>query len=264
MYLGCGLGLIEDGVCRVNEDLEKLALWAKTNGLALNPSKSKCLVISKKILDLTYFPQVTLNNTTVEYVNSARNLGIIFTRNLTWDKHINGVVGKAYGTLRMLWVSQSYTPIKTRAMLAKSLILPILVYGCEIFSSCNYACKRKLNVVFNNIIRYIFGLRRYDRVSNFSNCLLSMSLEKYFQFRTLSLLSDILFTTQPPYLFERITRASSARSDQLIQPRYASLTSEHQFFINASRLWNSLPRHIKRTNNNTHFKTQLKQFLSVS
>lgn len=150
----------------------------------------------------------------------------------------------------------------TRILLAKTLIIPVLTYGCEIYLKCNYVSKRKLNVVFNHIIRYIFGLRRYDRVSSFSSRLLGMSLDKFLQFRTLSLFSDILLTQQPSYLYERVQTAASNRSGQLINPRYSSLVSERQFFVNSTRLWNTLPRQIRRIDNAAQFKTQLKSYFS--
>lgn len=258
MYLSCRLGLIDHCVNHVNEDLENIARWSQQNGLLLNPQKSMSLVVSKKVVDLSYFPPVILNNAPITYVDTAKNLGMVFNRTLTWNNHINTVVGKTYGILRTMWVTQSYTPIRMRMMLAKTLVIPTLIYGCEIYSNCDSVSKRRLNVAFNSLIRYIFGLRRYDRVSNLSKSLLGMTFDNFLRFRTLTLLSNILLNHQPPYLYEEIRMASSNRSRMLIHPRYASLTSERQFFVHATRLWNSLPRPLREIDDASRFKSKIK------
>lgn len=163
-----------------------------------------------------------------------------------------------------MFAAQHYTPIKTRLLLAKTLIIPILTYGCEIFSSCSYQSKRKLTVAFNNTARYIFGLRRYDHISEISNHILNMSFENMLNFRTLTLLADILLSQTPRYLFDRIRRTSSVRSLQLINPRYSSLTSERQFYVNSIRLWNALPRSIREIRDAVKAKLEIKKYLSRS
>lgn len=264
LVMSCPLGLIEHATSCINEDLEGIAQWSRSNGLFLNPDKSKCIVVSKKPLDLSYFPSITLNSAPVEFVESVKNLGMTFDRNLAWDKHINQAVGKTYGVLRTLWVSHSFTPIKTRTLLAKTLAVPLLTYGCEIFSNCSYASKRKLNVAFNSIVRYVFGLRRFDRVSGYSKYLYGMTFDKFLQFRTLIRFSDIMRTHQPAYLYEKIRFPSSSRSGQIILPRHTCLTSERQFFINSIRLWNSLPHSIRRIDNTVRLKEELQKMFSLN
>lgn len=264
LVLSCPLGLIEHGATCINEDLADIVRWSNHNGLVLNPKKSNCIVISKKSLDLSYFPSIFLNSDEIKYVETAKNLGVTFNRNLTWDNHINLAVGKTYGILRTLWATHSFTPIKTRCLLAKALAVPTLSYGCEIFYNCSYASKRKLNIAFNSIVRYVFGLGRFARVSNYSKYLYNMTFDHLLKFRTLSLFSNILLTHQPTYLYEKIRFTSSNRSAQLILPRYSCLTSERQFLVSSIRLWNSLPREIRRIDSTTRFRTKLKAHLSYN
>lgn len=263
MYKSCPLGLIEDCVCVINEDLEKIVSFSERNGLFLNPSKSKCIIISKKPVDSSNYPQISLNGTAIEYVDTAKNLGMVFNRTLTWDTHINAAIGKAYGVLRTLWPTQYYTPLKTRLMLAKTLIIPILIYGCEVYCNCDYNSRRKLNVAYNSIARYIYGLKRYDRISSFSKAIYNLSFDNLIRYKTLVLLFTIMHTHQPCYLFARLQMSSSIRSQQLIQFRSSCLTSERQFFVNAIRLWNCLPRNMKRIGDLRCFRTELKTHLSL-
>ena len=82
-----------------------------------------------------------------------------FNCNLTWDDHINSLVGLTYIKLRALWSTQLYISLKTRILIAKTYLIPCLLYGCELFGNCDSSSKRKLNVLFNNIARYVCNLR---------------------------------------------------------------------------------------------------------
>ena len=46
-YLSRPLGLNEDLVCRINEDLIAIHDWSRTNRLTLNESKTQLMLISK-------------------------------------------------------------------------------------------------------------------------------------------------------------------------------------------------------------------------
>ncbi|XP_059219737.1 protein sidekick-2-like [Stomoxys calcitrans] len=98
---------------------------------------------------------VTINRQKIDIVSSAKNLGVIFNSSLTWSNHVNAIAGQTYAKLRTLWITHSYTPIEVRTLLAKMFLIPGLIYGCELFANCDSLSQRKLNVVFNSIIRHI-------------------------------------------------------------------------------------------------------------
>ena len=175
LYTSCSLYNINDGISNMNSDLKKVWQWAAGNGLSLNPSKSKCILITRHKLDHICIPPVEMNGSCIELVDQVKNLGIVFTQDLSWSAHINSAVGKVYGMLRTLWVTQKYTPLHIRMLLAKSFLLPTLFYGCEIYASCDSIDKLKLNKLLNTITRYVFCLRKIDHVSNFSVKFFSVS-----------------------------------------------------------------------------------------
>ena len=51
LYTSCSLYYINDGISNMNSDLKKVWQWAAGNGLSLNPSKSKCILITRHKLD---------------------------------------------------------------------------------------------------------------------------------------------------------------------------------------------------------------------
>ncbi|KAI8120490.1 hypothetical protein CVS40_8304 [Lucilia cuprina] len=124
---------------KLRNELNNIYLWDTSNGLSINPNKSKCLVIGKPV-HTSYASSnvnIIINNQPIEIVNSAKNLGIIFNSNLSWSDHINYICGRTFSMIRSLWHSQHCTPLNIRILFAKTYLIPILLYGCELFASCD-------------------------------------------------------------------------------------------------------------------------------
>lgn len=257
LYLSSPVNTLRENIEKLNHDLNSVYRWATTNGLCLNPQKSKCLVIRKNSINPVISDGILLDNQNIEIVNSAKNLGIHFNSSLTWNNHINALVGQTYMKLRTLWSTQFFTPLKIRILLAKTYLIPGLIFGCELFSSCDAESRRKLNVLYNNIIRYVHGLKRYDHISPYSNSLYGVPFDSLLKIKTLILLHKTIYTRKPLYLFNELRFARSARGKQIIIKKHRYLVSEWQFHINAVRLWNNLPHNIQLTSNAKNFKKLL-------
>lgn len=262
IYLNSSIKYLCENVTKLNDDLNRIYLWASANGLCLNPLKSKCLIIHKKSLRTNLNFDILLNNQKIEIVSSSKNLGVVINNTLSWNNHVNSAVGKTYGMLRTLWATQSCTPLNIRVTLAKSYLIPVLLYGCEIFANCDSNSTRKLHVAYNSIIRYVFGLRKRDRVSPYSKRLLGNSFENILKAKVLILLHKIIYLKEPAYLFNRLNFARSHRGKKLIPILHRSLISEWQFFFYAIRLWNLLPNRIQTNNNAIQFKKQISEHFS--
>ena len=188
-------------------------------------------MISRNTIEYESLPNVILNDCIIEYIDKVRNLGLIFNRKPHHD-HITSIVGKVYGMLRTLWVNQCYTPVKIRTMLVKSYLLPTLLYGCEMYANCDYYDKSKLNLLFNNITRYIHNLKKFYHVSAFSIKIFSMSFEDLLKYRVLIFLQKIIANKEPSYLFNKLCFLTSTRhSNNLRSIRVKYLVSERQFFV---------------------------------
>lgn len=263
LYASCNLESMNECVTNINHDLFLINDWALKNGLCLNPKKSKCIVIYKKKIDPSIIPKLTLNGLNIVSVDTTKNLGIIFNKNLTWNDHINCTVGRVYGMIRTLWVTQYFTPYRIRILLAKTYLIPTLLYGCELFANCDSTSRQKLNVLYNNIARYIFGLKRSDHISSFSKQIFNLTFDNLLKLRSLLMLHKIIISKEPKYLYERLRFLRSNRSNQLIQLKHTQLNSERQFYINSIRLWNSLPNTLQAITNPVQFKSKLSHYFSL-
>lgn len=260
LYLGFKKSDLVNNINLINDDLARIINWASANGLTLNASKSKCLIVSKSTFQLPEYISLNIENSPLEIVTKSKNLGVIFNNRLTWRDHIVSAIGNTSSALRNLYVSQKYTPIKIRLLLAKTYLVPKLLYACEIFSSCTSDMFRKLNATFNNITRYIFGLKRRDHVSNYAKSIYGVTFENLLGIRQLISLHRIIYHAKPSYLYNYLRFARSSRGCQLIQIRHEKSLSEKFFFISAIRLWNQLPSRIQIISNDTQFKSNIFNF----
>ncbi|XP_075155471.1 uncharacterized protein LOC142228831 [Haematobia irritans] len=175
----------------INKDLERINNWALTNELMINPTKSKCLFIYKKNVKINKQLPIYINNEVINTVQSATNLGVTFNEHLTLTNHIQSNIAKTYGMLRNLWTVQSSTPHHIRMLLSKTYLIPVLLYGVEIFGNCSSADKQKLRVAYNNIARYVFNKKRYNRISTFAYQLFNMTFDSFLNFKCLTSIFSI-------------------------------------------------------------------------
>lgn len=136
-------------------------------------------------------------------------------------------------------------------------MIPSLTYGCELFCNTDSASRKKLGVLYNNIVRYVYGLRKRDHISMYSKNLFGVSFESLLKIRVLIFLHKLIYTEKPKYLHDKICFSQSVRGKRIILPRFRSLISEWQFYINAIRLWNALPHNQQSNSNAMSFRTFL-------
>lgn len=254
LYISNRIGLVEDLSYKLNDDIEAIRIWAQRNHLKLNPDKSCVLPIKHGGFDLESLPTVFLGNTSLKFVSKTKYLGFHINSYLDCKDHINSVVSKIYLTLRNLRITGSFIPTELKRKLVIQLIVPHITYAAEVYSKLDSLSLHKLQVSFNNATRYVFNLRKYSSISSYNKIILGINLQDYLCYRNLLFLHRILTYKAPHYLYEKLAIGTSSRCKMLILPELKHLNSSRLFFINAIRLWNSLPTTIRLINNASSFK----------
>lgn len=127
---------------KINQDLQFVSKWSSNNKLFLNAVKTKgnffcstndrCAIKSHLISK-----PIILNNASIEFVDKVKALGFVIDSNLSWENHIDCVIRKISFGLRTLYTSKLYFDLKTRNLLAQTLIMPFVNYGLEAYSGCS-------------------------------------------------------------------------------------------------------------------------------
>ena len=119
-------------ICR---DLEKIERWSVLWKVTLNANKTRYMIITRKNNYLNY-PPIYLHNTSIERTDQYTHLGLVFTSNFKWNKHIEKCICKASKRIALLNRVRLKLPRGTLCSLYKSMVLPIIKYCDIIYDNC--------------------------------------------------------------------------------------------------------------------------------
>lgn len=153
----------------MNKDLTNLLSFSNDHGLLLNASKSKLLVFGRRGVRASVIDEicVKLGDAVILPSNEAKNLGLLIDSDLRFKSHINACLRKSYSSLKLLFNSRHFLTRKLKVVLTDSLVLSHFNFCDLVFSAClDCADRRRIQVVQNRCIRFIFGLSRREHVSH--------------------------------------------------------------------------------------------------
>lgn len=112
----------------LNDELNKVSIWLKSNKLSLNIDKTKYMLFhkpGKKIVP----PKLKLDNTEIERVTNFNFLGININENLNWNTHTTKIGNKVSRTIGVLNRLKHFLPMHIKILLYNTLIMSHLQYG---------------------------------------------------------------------------------------------------------------------------------------
>ncbi|XP_026321597.1 uncharacterized protein LOC113231486 [Hyposmocoma kahamanoa] len=127
-------------------------------------------------------------------------------------------------------------PVKTKIELAQSLLLPIIDQADVCVIDLNDDLLGKLQRLQNLCIRFIYGLRKFDHVSEYRRRLQWLSMKQRREEHVLSFLYNVLYDPRsPPYLKERFrflgedhNRELRSKADNLLKPPFTRGAQKHR------------------------------------
>lgn len=249
---------IASTIDKINKDLQNLLTWANGNGLRINSKKSKCVLISRHPIDLSTIPTVFMAGDAINYEDKVVNLGIVMNSRLKWDDHIAKATQAIYFGIRCLWTSAKLLPVKAKMDLVKSLLVPHIIYFDVIVGELDSRNFDILERAFKSMVRFIYGLRKYDHISHVTRTIFGVGLRDYLQYRRLLFMFNVIKTKKPAYLYNDLACLQSTRLRRdLIIPRFNYDQYFKSFFVFDAIKWNGLSSHIKRLESINVFKEKL-------
>ncbi|KAJ2951962.1 hypothetical protein O0L34_g4221 [Tuta absoluta] len=261
---------LNDAINRINHDLLSISCWAKRHGLLLNAAKSQAIIIGghQRIckLRLNPIPEVFLNGSPIPFSTKVKNLGIFINQTLTWTEQLTEVSRRVYASLHSLLRLQNFLPLQTKIMLAQALLLPLLDYGDVAYLDLTEEHLSKMERLQNQCIRFVFGLRKFDHITEYRERLKWLPIRRRRDLHTLSLLFNVLTNpAAPQYLRERFAfnvaapRLRSYGDLSLQMTVCSSTTFKKSFTVHAARLWNGLPAEVRNSINVKMFKSNIRK-----
>ena len=226
-------------------DLNCLADWSSQNHLSFNASKCGLLRFSNRSRSLIS-ADYQLNGKVIPCLDQCKDLGVVFSSNLSWSRHYSAIAAKAYRKLGLIRRTFSIsTPANIKKQLYLSLVRSQLSYCSPVWRPHLIKDVKSIESIQRRATKYI--LKDYE--SDYKDRLMAL---KILPLMYLFELFDILFLVRnlkfadPSFpLMDYIRFASSSTrsssSLKLVHVQSKSSLSHHCYFSRVVRLWNALP-----------------------
>ena len=119
---------IEEGMSKLESCVSDLLQWMKLKMLKCNEDKTEFLVIYSKYRSKIEVPRLRVGDDLIIPSESARNLGVIFDKNFTFEKQISAIVQGSYFQLRRIGKIRRELTQEAALDLVQSLVINRLDY----------------------------------------------------------------------------------------------------------------------------------------
>jgi len=156
-------------------------------------------------------------------------------------------------------------PLQVRLKIAHALLLSKLMYGLEVFSGMLSTHLNEIKILFNRVARYVYSIRPYDHISEYTKQLLGYPVDQFIKFRVLLFFYKIIFTQTPVSLAQQFRFTRSLRNQQISILWIDSCLFERTFHVRVARYWNMLPTEYRNCSVTPNiFKRRIKSYLVVN
>ena len=230
--------------------LASLDAWFRTNSLKVNASKTQLMVLGSN-QNLRTLPStdvtVTFRGVTLEPCTEAKNLGVIFDRNLSWDQHISMITRRCFGMLTGLVHLRHYLPESVLSTLVSALVLSHVRYCLTVYGNGSAKNVERVQKILNFSARVISGRKRHEHISDVQRELGWLSAPDLVRYHTLTLAHKVMRYGEPEELSRMFRRCADVRDRETRQdgmlhmPRCRTAYGQRQFAYRATKLLNALP-----------------------
>jgi len=257
------------GVDLINADLGSLVQASKAHNLLLNTNKCSVLLFGNRqaLERVKNRVLISIDNKPLPILSSARNLGVIFDSSLRFKSHISSITQKSFCVLRSLYSARDVLPRQLKIILCDSLILSKVNYCDVVYGPCLDAVdRRRIQRIQNSCLRYIYGLRRRDRVSHLIRQSGWLGMAERRSLHAATMFHRIIKTGIPSYLTCRIRYRTDVhninvrRKDFLTIPKHRLEYFKRSFSYCIALTYNKIPAHLKSLST-LSFKLKLRQIL---
>ena len=202
----------------------------------------------------------------VKQVDSAKYLGIIIDRELTFRAHFNYVMQKMSACFGVLHRLSQYTPSYVLKTVYLAIKYPYLVYGVEVWGGSGDPLLSKLRRLQDRCVRLCSDEPHLDvqKLYQVNRLLPYNEIYKYFTsirlFHYYKLERNIFFKdtlTELRGTHDHLTRFCF--KENLNTPKFRLSVCQGSFLYNAVHIWNAIPTAVRNSKTVHSFKAQLRR-----
>ncbi len=253
----------------VEQCIKETGRFMMENKMKRNDEKTEFMLIGTQAqLQKLKFDSLQVGNATVSPTDKARNLGVIFDKEMNLKAHVSYLCSSAFYHVRNLSAIRKSLDKKSAKTAAHAFVTARLDYGNSLLYGLPDNQINRLQLIQNAAARVVAKIRKYDHITPIRKELHWLPIKARIEFKILLLTWKALHGQAPHYLSELLTIQTYNRqlrkgSQNLLKvPRtYKRTCGDRAFEKAAPQLWNSLPEKIRSTENLETFKSQLKTHL---
>ena len=242
--------------------------WLVENKLKFNDDKTEVLLIQSKYRKPVSLESIQVGNAQIVPTERARNIGVIFDRVFSFDKHIINMTKNINYHLYNIGKLRKYLTNEAAKTYVHSVITSRLDFCNSLLYGLPQSSLHPLERALKNAARIVSLTRRSDHITPVMRSLHWLPLKRI-EYKIILLTHKTLKGLTPAYLSDLLVakpvRRASLRSNNLSLldiPRSSTPTyGDHTFCVAAPTLWNNLPQSIRSIDSLELFKQKLKTFL---
>lgn len=235
---------------RLNSDLLNIFNFSESNNLSLNIGKCKYMFIGSKnnlsIIDGMNLPPILMAGKPLKRVKEAYDLGVLLNENLTWENHYNNIISKAYGKLKAAYLAKNFLNKNSKITVVEYYVLSQLNYCNILMQNLSQDLISKIQKLQNSCTRFIFGLRKFDHISQHFKQLNVLNMENRRLLHSATLMHKITRNKAPAYLCNKICYRNAIHlhntrgNTKLHIPRYNNVYGRDRFFRKVAQSYNRI------------------------
>ena len=247
----------------LNDDLSKITRWAGMWLVSFNAAKTNSLLLTRKI-NKPYHPTLYMQNQPISEIETHKHLGIYFSNDCSWHRHINYIKEKAWFRINIMRKLKFKLDRKSLETIYLTFIRPILEYGDVIWNNCTQYEKDELEKIQTEAARIAIGATKLISLNALFSEIQWETLQDRRHNHQLTLFYKMSNHLAPEYLTSLIPQPVAAasrynlRNSNNLQTIHARTNLYYQSFLpSAIRNWNNLPIEIKQSDSVNSFKKHL-------
>jgi hypothetical protein len=249
--------------------LKEIKTWMDTNYLKLNTGKTK-LKLFKPNNTVNIPLQLNFCGEQIELTDEINILGVRFLNDLDLNDFASKKVKICSFQIRNLYHIRSSLPFYSRIIMITNTILTNLDYCNSILICANKTTLRRLQLILNRAIRFIFKLKLQTHITPYIKQLHILPIKYRILYKISLICFKIFYRIAPTHFqetflkFERSNelnlRMNCGRDKYMFKIDVPTHRKESIYYKMKTE-WNSLPIRIRKLDRIEIFKSKLKEHL---
>ena len=246
----------------MNKDLMKPNSWSASANLALNPKKTKVMLLSTKQLSRhhnldDFTPALKIGKQPIEHEKSPKLLGVILDQHLLWEDHINKITSSSFGALAIVEKFRNIMTLKLKKQVAELLILSKMDYADVVFHPLSLKLQKRLQRVENAAASFVLGcyVKEKDIIS-----LGWLPMKERREWHLVKLAFNYITDHNKPAYIDISLKENSKFLRSNSAPQIATTTNSKILRNSAAKIFNTMPNAIRNSETKAEFSSKSKEY----